>query len=193
MVATRGPCRGALIAFMAVALMAPGPGAGADDTPTGAASEYRIKAAYLYYFSTFVEWPDGSPSGGPLVIGVLGDDPFGDVLDETLRGKTAGGRPLVARRFESVREARVSHILFISSSERDHLASILKALDGATVLTVGDIDEFASLGGQFGFRTEDKKVRFDINVTAVDRARLKVSAQLLKLGRIVGTAKQREG
>jgi len=157
------------------------------DDASAARSDYRIKAAYLYYFTTFVDWPSEtfSKSGDALVIGVLGEDPFGAILDETLRGKTVKDRPLLVKRFASIKEARDSHILFISSSEQDRLASILKVLEGTTVLTVGEIDHFASRGGEIGFRVEDKKVRFDINVTAVERARLKVSAQLMKLGRIV--------
>ena len=112
-------------------------------------------------------------------------DPFGAILDDTLRGKTINNRRFVVKRFQNIKEARDSHLLYISTSERDRLPSILKALEGAAVLTVGEIDQFASRGGQIAFRMEDKKVRFDINIAAVERARLKISAQLMKLGRIV--------
>jgi YfiR/HmsC-like len=168
-------------------LLAAGGAARGDQSTSGSLSEYKIKAAYLYYFTTFVDWPSETyaRTGETLVIGVLGEDPFGAVLDETLRGKSVNNRRLVARRFASIKEARDSHILFISASERDRLPSILKALEGSAVLTVGDLDQFASRGGQIAFRTEDKKVRFDINVAAVERAHLKISAQLMKLGRIV--------
>jgi hypothetical protein len=158
-----------------------------EKAASGALSEYQIKAAYLYYFSSFVEWP---PESFPrkdenLVIGVLGVDPFGSILDDTLHGKTINNRRLVVKRFQNIKDARDSHILFISSSERDRLPSILKVLEGAAVLTVGDIEQFATRGGQISFRMEDKKVRFDINAAAVERARIKISAQLMKLGRIV--------
>jgi YfiR/HmsC-like len=168
-------------------LLAAGGAARGDQSTSGSLSEYKIKAAYLYYFTTFVDWPSETyaRTGETLVIGVLGEDPFGAVLDETLRGKSVNNRRLVARRFASIKEARDSHILFISASERDRLPSILKALEGSAVLTVGDLDQFASRGGQIAFRTEDKKVRFDINIAAVERAHLKISAQLMKLGRIV--------
>ena len=168
-------------------LLAAGGGARGDETAKGVLSEYQIKAAYLYYFTTFVDWPSESYSrtDETVVVGVLGEDPFGAILDETLRGKSVNSRKLVVKRFSSIKEARDSHVLFISSSERDRLPSILKALEGAAVLTVGDLDQFASRGGQIAFRTEDKKVRFDINVAAVQRAHLKISAQLMKLGRIV--------
>ena len=168
-------------------LLAAGGGARGDETAKGVLSEYQIKAAYLYYFTTFVDWPSESYSrtDETVVVGVLGEDPFGAILDETLRGKSVNSRKLVVKRFSSIKEARDSHVLFISSSERERLPSILKALEGAAVLTVGDLDQFASRGGQIAFRTEDKKVRFDINVAAVQRAHLKISAQLMKLGRIV--------
>jgi len=183
-----GASRRRLRALCLVAtILVAGGGARADQTSTGSLSEYQIKAAYLYYFSTFVDWPSNTyaRTGESLVIGVLGEDPFGAVLDETLRGKSVNNRKIVVRRFANIKDARDSHVLFISNSERDRLPSILKALEGASVLTVGDLDRFASRGGQIAFRTEDKKVRFDINVAAVQRAHLKISAQLMKLGRIV--------
>ena len=179
--------RAALLLGLCALQIAGGAGASGAEPAPGGLSEYQIKAAYLYYFTTFVAWPAEtfSRDGDALVVGILGDDPFGAILDETLRDKTVNNRRLVVRRFGNIREARASHILFISASERDRLASILKVLDGTAVLTVAEIDHYASRGGQIAFRMEDKKVRFDINVAAVERARLKVSAQLMKLGRIV--------
>lgn len=172
-------------------LVAAGPARGAEPS-TGPLSDYQIKSAYLYYFSTFVDWPPEAfeRTGNELVIGVLGEDPFGEILDATLRGKSVNNRRLVVRRFAGVKDARDSHILFISASERDRLPSILKALDGAAVLTVADVDGFATRGGQIAFHTIDRKVRFDINVAAVERARIKISAQLMKLGRIVRAGRE---
>ncbi len=193
MVGAVHPRAGALLLGLAAALIAAGGRARGGEPAPGALSEYQVKAAYLYYFSTYVDWPPESLSrtGEPLVIGVLGVDPFGAILDDTLRGKTINNRKLVVKRFQNFQDARDSHILFISSSQRDRLPSILKALEGAAVLTVAEIDQFASRGGQIAFRMEDKKVRFDINVSAVERARLKISAQLMKLGRIVeGSGRQ---
>lgn len=168
------------------AAIAAGDARGAEASP-GALSDYQVKAAYLYYFTTFVEWPPEAfaRTGSDLVIGVLGEDPFGTILDDTLRGKSVHNRALVVRRFATIKEARDSHILFISASEQDRIPSILKALDGAAILTVGDLESFAIRGGQIAFHTRDKKVRFDINVAAVERSRIKISAQLMKLGRIV--------
>jgi uncharacterized protein DUF4154 len=159
---------------------------GAEPSP-GVLSDYQVKAAYLYYFSTFVDWPSETfaQTGNELVIGVLGEDPFRGILDDTLRGKSVNNRRIVVRRFANIKDARDSHILFISASEQDRIPSILKALDGTAVLTVGDLESFAIRGGQIAFHTIDKKVRFDINVAAVEHAPFKISAQLMKLGRIV--------
>jgi hypothetical protein len=186
--------RALLLCFAAGLAVADGPARG-EEAPSATLSEYRVKAAYLYYFTTFVNWPPEAfhNAGDEVVIGVLGEDPFGAILDETLRGKTVGNRKLVVRRFGNVKDVRESNVLFISSSERDRLASILKVLEGAAVLTVGESEGFASRGGQIAFRTEDKKVRFDINVDAVERAQLKVSAQLMKLGRIVRESERHGG
>jgi len=177
-----------VLVCLAALLLAAGEGARGGTAPGATPlSEYQIKAAYLYYFTTFVDWPPDTfaRTGGDLVIGVLGEDPFGGLLDETLRGKTVNNRRLAVRRFTSPRDARDCHLLFISSSERDRLASILKGLEGSPVLTVGDLDQFAARGGQIAFRMEDKKVRFDINAAAVERSGVKISAQLMKLGRRV--------
>lgn len=172
-------------------LIGGGPALSAEGT-TGALSDYQVKAAYLYYFSTFVDWPPEAfaRTGDELVIGVLGEDPFGRILDDTLRGKSVNDRRLVVKRFASARDARDSHILFICASERNRVPSILKALEGSAVLTVGDLEGFASRGGQIAFYTVDRKVRFDINAAAVERARIKISAQLMKLGRIVRAGRE---
>ncbi|HKQ62541.1 MAG TPA: YfiR family protein [Candidatus Polarisedimenticolaceae bacterium] len=145
-------------------------------------SEYGIKAAYLYYFATFVEWP-AAPStvGTPFVVGVLGEDPFGPVLEETLRGKAVGDRPFVVRRLRRAKDARECAILFVSPAEGERLEAILEDLAGAPVLTVGDTARFVQRGGHVGLWMEGKKVRFEIGLAAVERSGLKVSSQLLKL------------
>ena len=116
---------------------------------------------------------------------MLGEDPFGAVLEETVRGKTVMGKKLAVKRFARVQDAVNSHILFLSSSEESQLLPMLKALEKATVLTVSDMDEFAERGGMVAFTVEDQKVRFNVNVEAVERAGLKMGSQLLKLARIV--------
>jgi hypothetical protein len=158
--------------------------------PRAAASaelpEYSVKAAFLYHFAQFVEWPSdtaGAPS--TLTIGVLGDDPFGDQLDRVALGKTVGGRTLSVRRLAAPEEAARCDILFISTSEAGRLSEILARLGGAPVLTVGEADRFARRGGMIGFFFEDGRVRLEVNVKAAEAARLRVSSKLLSVARLV--------
>ena len=156
----------------------------AQEPPSG---EHQLKAAFLYNFARFVEWPaDVFPdSQSAVVIGVIGGDGLGETLAQAVAGKTVNGRPLVIRQCKRGQDLRNYHLLFISSSERKHLSQILESLKGASVLTVGETDRFARLGGAVNFLLEENKVRFEVNVAAVERARLKMSAKLLGLARIV--------
>jgi hypothetical protein len=150
------------------------------------ATEYEVKAAYLYNFARFVEWPReslGAPDA-PFVVGVLGEDPFGDVLDKTMAGKRVWGHPVAVRRLDDPEDAARCHMLFVSASERDRLRTIVKAASQST-LTVGETDEFARVGGMITFRVDERRVRFQINPARAGQARLKVSSQLLKLATIV--------
>ncbi len=149
---------------------------------------HQVQAAFLLNFAKFVTWPDEAfqRSENSLIIGVLGEDPFGAVLEETVLDKTVLGRKLAVKRFVRIQDAANSHILFLSSSEESHLPQILKGLEKASVLTVSDMEEFAERGGMIAFKMEDQKVRFNVNMDAAERAGLKVGSQLMKLARIVG-------
>ncbi len=146
-------------------------------------TEYEVKAAYLYYLATFVDWPADTFASGdePFVVGILGEDPFGPALESTLDGKMVHGRRLVLRRIPRLTDGARCHLLFISSSEKERLPGILGALQGTSVLTVSEMDSFLERGGHIALRLQERKVRFSINLEAAQRARLKVSAQLLKL------------
>jgi hypothetical protein len=148
-------------------------------------SEYEVKAAFLYNFAKFVKWPDDQSPGPTFVIAVLGEDPFGEVLDKTLAGKTILEKKVEVKRFESVGAASKAQILFVSSSEKTRLAEILKALESASVLTVGESDGFTERGGMIAFTLRSDVVRFDINLDQVERARLKMSSQLIRLAQQV--------
>lgn len=150
-----------------------------------ASSEYQVKAAFLYNFAKFVDWPAEAFAGsnGMLVIGVIGDDPFGGSLDQAINGKTINGRPLVVRRLRWGQDLRSCHIIFISSSERQRLKQIIESLRGVSVLTVGDMGQFNQQGGIINFILEANKVRFEINSRGADQARLKVSSKLLSLAK----------
>ena len=173
-----------LVAFLCAATSL----SGASPPPSRTnVSEYQIKAAFVYNFAKFVEWPgDTASSGGPtLIIGVLGDDLFGETLNDTVRGKTVNGRGLAVRRFSSLRRLEACQILFLGTSVADHVPEILSRIQGTAVLTVGEGERFAQEGGMIGFMTEDNKVRFAINAQSAERAGLKISSKLLALARIV--------
>lgn len=150
-------------------------------------TEYEVKAAYLYQFGKFVQWPDGAPASArdSFDICVLGKDPFGSTLDETVSGRSVQGKKVAARRLETAREAENCNILFISSSEEKQLGEVLKAIHGKGVLTVSEMDSFLARGGMISFEMEQRKVRFEINVPALERANLKVSSQLLKVAKLI--------
>ena len=150
----------------------------ADEAP-----EYQVKAAFLYNFAKFVEWPaDALPQdSSPFVIGVLGDDPFGANLDKTVEGKALGEHKIVAKRFKKLEDVQTCHILFVCRSEKDKLSKIVERLGKANTLVVGDTDQLLQRGGAINFTLEDKKVRFEINADAAERADLKVSSKLMQL------------
>jgi hypothetical protein len=152
----------------------------AQDSPP---TEYQIKAAFLYNFAKFVEWPTQVFTGptSPIVIGVLGENVFGDDLERTIHGKAINGRPLQFKEYHSVTEATNCQILFISTSEKKHLPKILNGLHSASVLTVGETDQFVEAGGMINFIIEDNRVHFQINNKAAKKAGLTISSKLLSL------------
>ena len=167
---------------LALALVGIPLSARADTQPL---DEYQVKAAFLYNFAKFVDWPGEafSDSSAPLVIGVIGEDPFGGALDRAINGKTVSGRSLLVRRLKWGQDLRSCHILYISSSERKRLPQILQSLKGASVLTVGDMGQFNQRGGIINFILEANKVRFEINSHGADQARLRISSKLLTLAK----------
>jgi uncharacterized protein DUF4154 len=153
-----------------------------------ALSEYQVKAAYLFNFLKFVEYPSESFADplAPIVVGVVGEDPFGSTLPQVVTGKTVEGRDLVIRLYRPGEDLRGAHILFISASERKRLPMILSSLRGSSVLTVSDTAGFLDAGGMIQFLNENDRVRFAINLDATSRARLKMSSKLLSLARVIG-------
>ena len=146
--------------------------------------EYKIKAAYLYNFARFVEWPEPRESK-PFTVCILGQDPFGTLLDP-LAGQSIGGQPLVFRRdIDSETMYGESHIVFIARSEREHFRLWLAPLHRANVLTVSDIDGFARAGGLIGLIMQGGKVEMEINMSQVRQCGLKISAKLLELATLV--------
>jgi hypothetical protein len=151
-------------------------------------SEYEVKAALLLNFVRFCEWPSTAfaNSKSPYVIGVLGRDPFGKDLEKTFEAQKAiRGRPFVIKRLSDEQEMRNCHLLFISSSERRRLRDLREKLKGATVLTVGETDEFLDSGGVINIRLKNESVKFDINLKAAQAAKLKLDANLVVLAESV--------
>lgn len=168
--------------------------------PTGAAAqtaapvsvnpqhEYNVKAAFLYSFGRYVDWPPTVFGGreAPFVIGVLGEDPFGGALDRIAESKQIQRRPIVVHRMSSLEAYRPCHILFVpKTTSKEIQAAAIQKLGKSPVLLVGDEAGFARWGGTVSFFVEEDTVRFEINVDSVRRQRLTVDAKLLKLAVIV--------
>jgi hypothetical protein len=153
--------------------------------------EYQVKAVFLYNFAQFVQWPaEALPSdGSPLVVGVLGEDPFNSYLDEVVRDEKVAGHPLKVVRFKRLEDVKDCHVLFVSSSEAPRLEPILKTLRTRNILTVGEHELFSRLGGMVSFVTRQGKIRLKINLDAVQAADLTVSSKLLRLAEIVPPGK----
>ena len=150
-------------------------------------SEYLIKAGFIYNFANLVQWPSNAftQPDSPIVIGILGEDPFGTVLDRVLAGKKVNGRIFLVKRLKSVPDLKECHIVFVSSSEMAHLAEAIHLVKGMPILTIGEIPGFARRGGIINLFLEDNKVHFEVNVEAAKEADLNISSRLLALARIV--------
>jgi hypothetical protein len=195
----------ALVLFVAAA--APKAGAAAV-----ASSEYRLKAAFLYNFIKFVDWPgeETADNNEPIVIGIVGKDPFGDAL-KPLENKQIKARDVIIKHFkkledpeksdgkdrdelqEQVEVVRKCQLLFICPSEKTRLKEIIDLVKGYSVLTVGDTEGFLELGGIIEFVMEEKKVRFEINIASAKSAKLKIRSQLLRLAKKIVGEKQANG
>jgi uncharacterized protein DUF4154 len=158
-------------------------------------AEYDLKAAFLFNFAKFIDWPATSftKPHSPFTICVLGRDPFGHALDDSLQGKMIRDQPLVVRRLNDKTETRGCQVLFVSSSESGHLADILEIVRGSNVLVVGETPGFAAAGGVIEFTLEDNRVRFTINTDAANRAGLTVSSKLLALAKVVHDGRPGKG
>lgn len=145
--------------------------------------EYDVKAVFLYNFTQFVEWPGKAfpDDSSPIVIGVLGADPFGKSLQETVRNETVRNRKLIIQHYLNVEEIKTCHILFISQSEIKQLDQILASLRGRNILTVGEMAGFSQRGGVISFLTDKNKIRLRVNLAAAREANLTLSSKLLRV------------
>jgi hypothetical protein len=156
-----------------------------SQNPEGA--EYSVKLAFLFNFTKFVEWPSDSfrDPASPLVMCIVGHDPFSQNLEAELRTRKVGNHPVEVRTLRANDQLRVCHILFVPVTEKDQADSIVSGLSGSRTLTVGETEGFAALGGVINLTVEDNKVHFEVNRLAADRAGLKIGSRLLSIAKIV--------
>lgn len=147
----------------------------------------QLKAAFLLNFGQFVKWPPEAFTNddSPVIIGILGADPFGPLLDELVRSEKVEKRRLEVVRFRRVEDIKTTHVLFIGASETSRIEEILRALDGKPILTVGETEGFARRGGMIRFLTENRKIRLRINLEAARENQIQISSKLLRPAEIV--------
>jgi hypothetical protein len=151
-------------------------------------NEYQIKAVFLFHFAQFVDWAEKpAQADTPFVICILGDDPFGAFLQDTVSNEHIGKRPFAVRSIQSAAEASGCSIVFVSKSEQRRLDKILNALKERAILTVSDVDDFARRGGIVQFVTENKRIKLNINLDAARDAQLTISSKLLRPATIVSS------
>jgi len=152
-----------------------------EPSAASSADEYRVKALFVYNIARFVDWPSAAfaDGGSPVVVCVLGVDPFGSALDDVLQGRTVQGRPVTIRRSHDVDAA--CHVVFIAFSEHKRVEDIIDRLRSAPVLSISEVDRFTERGGMIGLTMNGSYVRFDINASAAGRAKLAMSARLMAL------------
>jgi hypothetical protein len=185
------------VLFMAVTA----PKALAESSPS---QEYQVKAAFLYNFLQFVDWPEEKlvDSNEPIIIGIIGNDPFGSAF-EPIKDKKVKGRAVVIKHFKGLEELKKSaekdmpessqemepltkcHLLFICPSEQKNLKEIIDTVKDQSILTVGEMEGFLENGGIINWFVEEKKIRFEINTAAAERAKLKIRSNLLRLAKRV--------
>jgi YfiR/HmsC-like len=151
------------------------------------ASEYHVKAAFLFHFVQLVDWPAGSlgNDADPVTVCTIGKDPFHGDLEATLAGQSVGPRSFRIQHLKSPDDFQGCHVLFVGKHEAARLSRLLLDLKDGPILTVGESDDFVQQGGMIGFLLVENKVRFEINLQAAERANLKISSRLLLLAKSV--------
>jgi hypothetical protein len=165
-------------------------GANAQTIDSSDSSEYLIKAGFIYNFAKLVGWPQGvfAQADSPIVIGILGTDPFGSIIDRILADKQIDSRRFVIKRLKWGMDLKGCDILFIASSEAGHVEEVIRSMKGLPILTIGETPGFARRGCIINLIVEDNKVRFEVNLDAAKQADLNISSRLLALARIVPQA-----
>lgn len=164
------------------------------EAPPQRSPEHEIKAAFLFHFAQFVEWPRSAfpAPESPLTFCVLGDAALGTALEEMARGEAIGGRPLVVRQARQLDAPPDCHLIFVGRAEQRRTPELLSAVAGRPVLTVGEVTDFGRRGGTINFYLDEDRVRFEINPEAASRHGLHISSELLSLGRLVASERTGE-
>jgi hypothetical protein len=175
-----------LSGLMLLAVCAVLPGEAPAAQPIGL-TEYEIKAGFLFNFTKFVEWPAGTyaNSSAPIILGIVGENPFGNLLTEAAAGKAVNGRAVLVKQFAEGQDLRSCDILFVASTDKKHTLQILAKLKGSSVLTVGEGIGFTQSGGMIAFLVEGNRVQLEIDLQATSEARLKISAKVIAVARLV--------
>jgi hypothetical protein len=149
-------------------------------------NEYALKSVFLYNFCHFIEWPDSafSSPNEPLIIGIVGEDPFGTLLKAAVEGETYHGRSIQIERYRGAKDIKHCHLLFVGRAETGHFDAILEAVASKSVLTVGETEDFLDHGGMIVLSAERNRVRLRINTAALRSASLDVSSKLLRVADI---------
>jgi hypothetical protein len=149
--------------------------------------EYQLKAAFLYNFTKFVDWPPNrfATTNEPFVIGVLGSNPFGAELAKAVQGRTHNGHAFVVTNLTEISAATNVHLLFVPKGQEPALTGQPGATQAAAVLTVGESEAFTAAGGIITFTTEADKIRFEVNLSAAEQGGVKISSKLLQLAKVV--------
>ncbi|MES2307482.1 MAG: YfiR family protein [Verrucomicrobiota bacterium] len=158
-------------------------------------TEYQVKAACLLNFIRYIQWPESAFSGSEsnVVIGVLGDDSFADVLSQIFNEEMIQGRKVVVKRLHLFQEIRGCCLVFVSKSEQEHLEEILRNTRDQPLVSIGESEGFIQWGGIINFRVEAGKIRFEINAVAAQRKGLRINSQLLKRAKIMNSESEKEG
>jgi YfiR/HmsC-like len=166
--------RAMIVVFLAIPLLA----RGAEPV-----AEYQVKGAFLLNFTKFVDWPPQAfkEPGDPIAICILGENPFGPLLDRAAQQTVVANRAVSVRQVADGQLASQCQVVFMGASERRHWRAWLEALRGGSVLTVGESEGFLASGGVVNFKLEGDRVRIEISTAAADRAGLHISAKLLSL------------
>jgi YfiR/HmsC-like len=189
----RAISKAARVATMAVVMLGRWCGMQAEAGQSGASSEYAVKAAFLYHFAQFVEWPDAAfrDASSPLVYCTIGADPFDGTLETTLKGKTIGARAIEVRHAKQAGELQGCHLVFVGDGQKKQIPAVVAELHAAPVLIVGESEKFVEEGGTIGFVLEENKVRFEVNLGAAEKSGLRINAKLLALAKsVVGAPKR---